>query len=224
VVNFVYHSLRKYGHVHRVEIEAAAQNITPSLAEGLGLSQSFGVIISDVTPGGPADSAGVKIGDIVISADQRSVDTLPALTAAMYLHPLDQVMKLVVLRGTEKKTLEVPVLEHRDPMDKFMDAVDPEKSLVRRLGILAIDLDSQLKSVVGDLRISSGVVVVARAADLLGPETGLQSGDVIHSVNSISIDSLESLRARLREVKPGGAVVLQVERDGKLEWLAFEME
>jgi serine protease Do len=224
VVNFVYHSLRKYGHVHRVEIEAAAQNITPSLAEGLGLSQSFGVIISDVTPGGPADSAGVKIGDIVISADQRSVDTLPALTAAMYLHPLDQVMKLVVLRGTEKKTLEVPVLEHRDPMDKFMDAVDPEKSLVRRLGILAIDLDSQLKSVVGDLRISSGVVVVARAADLLGPDTGLQSGDVIHSVNAISIDSLDSLRARLREVKPGGPVVLQVERDGKLEWLAFEME
>jgi serine protease Do len=224
VVRFVYQSLRKYGHVHRVEIEAAAQNITPSLAEGLGLTQSFGVIISDVTPGGPADSAGLKIGDIVISADERSVDTLPGLTAAMYLHPLDQVMKLVVLRGKDKKTLEVPVLEHRDPMDKFMDAVDPEKSLVRRLGVLAIDLDAQLKAVAGDLRISSGVVVVARAADLLGPETGLRSGDVIHSVNSVSVDSVDSLRARLRDIKPGGAVVLQVERDDKLEWLAFEME
>jgi serine protease Do len=224
VVRFVYRSLRKYGHVHRVEIEAAAQNITPSLAEGLGLPQSFGVIISDVTPGGPADSAGLHIGDIVISADERPVDTLPALTAAMYLHPLDEVMKLVVLRGTKKKILEIPVLEHRDPMDKFMDAVDPEKSLVRRLGVLAIDLDSQLKSVVGDLRIASGVVVVARAADLLGPDTGLRSGDVIHSVNSTSVDSVDSLRARLREIKPGGPVVLQVEREGKLEWLAFEME
>jgi len=105
-----------------------------------------------------------------------------------------------------------------------MDAVDPEKSLVRRLGVLAIDLDSQLKSVVGDLRIASGVVVVARAADLLGPDTGLRSGDVIHSVNTTSVDSVDSLRARLREIKPGGPVVLQVEREGKLEWLAFEME
>jgi serine protease Do len=224
VVRFVYQSLRKYGHVHRVEIEAAAQNITPTLAEGLGLPQSFGVIISDVTPGGPADSAGLKIGDIVVNADDRRIDTLPGLTAAMYLHPLDQVMKLVVLHGNQKKTLEIPVLEHRDPMDKFMDAVDPEKSLVRRLGILAVDLDSQMKSVVGNLRISSGVVVLARAAELLGPETGLRTGDVIHSVNSVSIDSLDSLRARLRDIKPGSPVVLQIERSDGLEWLAFEME
>ena len=149
---------------------------------------------------------------------------MPALTAAMYLHPLDEVMKLVVLRGTEKKTLAVPVTEHRDPMDKVMDAVDPEKSLVRRLGILAVDLDPQMKSVIGDLRISSGVVVVARAADLLGPETGLRTGDVIHSVNSISIDSLDSLRARLNDLKPGAPVVLQVERSDGLEWLAFDLE
>jgi len=224
VVRFVYESLRKYGHVHRVEIEAAAQNVTPALAEGLGLSQSYGVVISDVTPGGPAEAAGLKIGDIVVTADERRIDTLPGLTAAMYLHPLDEVMKLVILRGTQRKTLEVPVLEHRDPMDKIVDAIDPEKSVVRRLGILAVDLDPQLKSVVGDLRISSGVVVVARTADLLGPETDLRTGDVIHSVNSVSIDSLDSLRARLREIKPGAPVVLQVERDSKLEWVAFEME
>lgn len=224
VVRFVYQSLRKYGHVHRVEIGAAAQNITPSLAEGLTLPRSYGVIISDVTSGGSAESAGVKIGDIVISADERSVDTLPALTAAMYLHPMDQVMKLTVLRGTEKKTLEVPVTEHRDPMDKFMDAVDPEKSLVRRLGILAVDIDSQMKSVIGGLRIDTGVVVIARAADLLGPETGLRTGDVIHSVNSVSIDSLDSLRARLHDLKPGSPVVLQIERSDGLEWLAFDLD
>src|SRR5580700_6348235 len=110
VVRFVYQSLRKYGHVHRVEIGAAAQNITPSLAEGLGLRQSFGVIISDVTPGGSADSAGLQIGDIVISADDRPIDTLPALTAALYLHPFDEVMKLVILRGDQRKTLYSPVI------------------------------------------------------------------------------------------------------------------
>jgi len=158
IVRFVYQSLRKYGHVHRVEIGAVAQNITPSLAQGLGLSRSYGVIVSDVNPGGPAEAAGLKAGDIILSADDRPIDTLPALTATMYLHPLDEVMKLVVLRGNEKQTLTVAVGEHRDQMDKLMDSVDPDQSLVRRLGILGVDLNDQIRSVVGSLRISTGVV------------------------------------------------------------------
>ena len=67
VVNFVYHSLRKYGHVHHVEIGAGAQEITPTLAEGLGLPQSWGVIVDDVTPDGPAASAGVQVQDIILT-------------------------------------------------------------------------------------------------------------------------------------------------------------
>ncbi len=224
IVRFVYESLRKYGHVHRVEIGAIAQNITPSLAEGLGLSRGWGVIVSDVNPGGPAEAAGLKTGDIVVSADDRPIDTLPALTAAMYLHPLDEVMKVVVLRGDEKKIFYVAVSEHRDQMDKLMDAVDPDKSLVARLGILAVDLNEQMRSMFSNLRISGGVVVIARAADLIGPETGLKTGDVIHSVNTISVDSLDSLRHALDGLKRGAPVVLQVEREGQLQWLAFEME
>jgi serine protease Do len=224
IVSFVYRSLRKYGHVHRVEIGAVAQNITPSLAEGLGLSRSWGVIVADVIPQGSAEVAGLKPADIIVSADDRPIDTLPALTAALYLHPLDEVMKLVVLRGDEKKTLYVAASEHRDQMDKLMDSVDPEKSLVPRLGILAVDLNEQLISMVGNLRVSSGVVVVARAADLIGPETGLKSGDIIHAVNRTPVNSVDSLRAVLANLKPSAPVVLQVERDGQLQWLAFEME
>jgi serine protease Do len=224
IVRFVYQSLRKYGHVHRVEIGAIAQNITPSLAEGLGLTRSWGVIVSDVNPGGAAGKAGMKIGDIVVSADDRPVDTLPALLAALYLHPLDEVMKVVVLSGGETKTLYVEATEQRDQMDKLMDAVDPQQSLVPRLGILAVDLNDQLRSMVGNLRISTGVVVIARAANLIGPETGLKTGDVIHAVNKTSVDSVDSLRTTLHGLKTNASVVLQVEREGQLQWLAFEME
>ncbi len=224
VVRFVYQSLKKYGHVHEVEIQAAAQDITPSLAEGLGLSQSWGVIVDDVDPDGAAAAAGLKIGDIVVSADNRPIATLPALTATMYLHPLDQVMKLVVLRGTEKQTLEISVRERRDPMDKLRDNVDPEKSLVPALGILAIDLTDELRSAIGELRIANGVAVLARAANLIGPDTGLKSGDVIHTVNKTPIDSVDTLRSTMLQIKPNAPVVLQIEREGKLQWLSFEME
>jgi S1-C subfamily serine protease len=68
------------------------------------------------------------------------------------------------------------------------------------------------------------VIVVGRAADLILPDTGLQAGDLIHELNTTSIDSMETLRAAVRDLKAGDPVVLQVERDGGLIYLSFEME
>jgi serine protease Do len=224
IVHFVYESLRKYGHVHRIEVKAGAQTITDNLAKGLGLTQNWGVVIDDVVPGGPAEAGGLKIGDIVVRADGRLIGTLPAFTAALYLHPLDESLKLEVLRGTERKTLFIAALEMKDPMDALPDLANSRDSLVPRLGILALDLNDDLRSMLGPLRNSSGVVVVARVADFMSASSGLQTGDVIHSVDQTPIDSLSSLRAALRQIKAHDSVVLQVERGGGLQWLAFEME
>jgi serine protease Do len=224
IVDFVYHSLRKYGHVHRVEIGAVVQEITPTLADGLHLAQHWGVIVADVKPDGPAAAAGLQVQDIVLTADDRRIETLPALSSALYLHRLDQVLKLEILRGEEKKTLYVPAIEHRDQMDQLFDAADTEKSLVPRLGILAIDITPDLRSQIGTLRIPSGVVVLGRAADLILPDTGLQTGDVIHALNTTPITSMDALRAAVLSLKTGDPVVLQVERSDGLTYLSFEME
>jgi serine protease Do len=224
VVRFVYDSLRKYGHVHRIEIKAGAQTITDNLAKGLGLTQNWGVVIDDVTPEGPADAAGLKIGDIIVKADDRAIGTLPAFTSALYLHPLDEVLKLEVLRGAEHKTLYIPVLEMKDSMDALSDLNVSRDNLVTRLGILGLNMNADLQKMLGPLRISSGVVVVARVAEFRSSPNGLDTGDVIHTLNQTPIDSLNSLRDALRQVKPHDSAVLQVERQGGLRWLAFEME
>jgi serine protease Do len=224
IVDFVYHSLRKYGHVHRVEIGAVAQEITPTIADGLHLAQHYGVIIADVKPDGPAAAAGLQIQDIVLTADDRRIETLPQLSSALYLHRLDKVLKLDVLRGEEKKVLYVPAIEQRNPMDQLFDTADPEKSLVPRLGILAIDLTADLRNQIGTLRIPSGVVVLGRAADLITPDTGLQTGDVIHALNTTPIASMDALRAAVLALKTGDPVALQVERSDGLTYLSFEME
>jgi serine protease Do len=225
VVDFVYHSLRKYGHVHKVEIGAGAQEITPTLAEGLHLPQRWGVMVDDVTPDGPAAAAGLKVQDIILTADDRRIETLPSLSAALYLHRIDQVVKLEVLRGKDKLTLYIPAIEAHDHMDELLDAVNPENSLIPRLGVLAVDLTDELRTRLGSaLRIPSGVIVVGRAADLIMPDTGLQAGDIIHQLNTSHVDSIETLRTTVGALKPGDPVVLQVERDGGLLYVSFELE
>jgi serine protease Do len=224
IVHFVYESLRKYGHVHRIEVKAGAQTITEDLAKGLKLARSWGVVIDDVTPGGPADAGGLKIGDIVLRADGRLIGTLPAFTAALYLHRLDESLTLEVLRGTEQKTLYIAALEMKDPMDALPDLANARENLVSRLGVLALDLNDELRSVVGPLRNPSGIVVVARVQDFMSSASGLQTGDIIHSLNQAPIDSLSSLRAALEQIKSHDSVVLQIERGGGYQWLAFEME
>ena len=68
------------------------------------------------------------------------------------------------------------------------------------------------------------MVVLGRAADLITPETGLQTGDVIHSLNTTPITSMEGLRGAVLALKSGEPVVLQVERSDGLTYLGFEME
>jgi serine protease Do len=225
VVDFVYRALRRHGHVHRVEIGAASQEITPDLAEALQLPRRWGVIVVDVNPDGPAAAAGLQVQDIILSADDRRIETLASLSAALYLHRLDQVVKLEILRGKDRKTLYVPAIEHRDHMDELLDAVNPENSLVPRLGVLAVDLSGDLRSRLGSaLRIPSGVIVVGRAADLTMPDTGLQAGDILHQINTMPIDTVATLRTAMAALKPGDPVALQVERDGGLLYVTFEVE
>jgi len=224
VVDFVYHSLRAYGHVHRVEIGAGVQEITPTLADALHLSRHWGVVVDDVRPDGPAAAAGLQIQDIIVAADDRRIETLPSLSAALYLHRIDQVIKLEILRGEERKTLYVPAIEHHDQMDQLLDAANPENSLIPRLGVLGIELTPDLASRLGSLRIPSGVIVVGRAADLILPDSGLQTGDIIHRLNATLIDSVDSLRAAVASLKTGDAVAMQVERDGGLTYVSFEVE
>jgi len=224
IVDFVYRSLRKHGHVHKVEIGAVSQEITLTLAQALHLPRQWGVIVSDVSPDGPAAAAGLQIQDIILTADDRRIETLSSLSAALYLHRLDQPVKLEILRGQEKKALYIPAIERRDHMDELLDEINSENSLVPRLGIVAIDLTGELKLRVGSLRVPSGVIVVGRAADLTLPQTGLQAGDIIHEMNGKPVDSVQGLRDTARDLKMGDPVALQIERDGGLMYVSFEIE
>ena len=224
VVNVAYQQFRKYGHLHHSGIGMSVQTISPNLAAGLGLPRNFGLVVSDVLPGGPGELAGLKVQDIILALNDKPVDSLPLLAFDLSAHAGGEQIKLRILRGSQELLLDVPIVEPPHQLDRLADLANPANSLVEKLGILGIDVDSQIAQMLPDVRVSSGVVVVARAADSRGGRPSLVTGDVIHSLNGTPIDSLNRLRSGLDQLKPHSPAVLQIERDGKLMFVDFQLD
>jgi serine protease Do len=220
IVNFDYQNLRKYGHVQRIAISAKAQNITPTLAAGLGLARSWGAIISDVNPSGLAEAAGLQVQDIVFAIDNRPI--LPELMTALYLHPADQVLKIDMLRGTTPMSFNIPVTVYHDKVEDLGDIPDLQQSLVRRLSIFVTDLNERVKPLLSGS--DSGVVIVAQTAGPNAVASRLETGDIIRTIDRTPLQSASQLRAMVRNFKSGDPVVLQIERNEKLQYLAFEID
>jgi serine protease Do len=224
ILAVAYPHLRKYGHVHRGEIGVSVQSITPSMAAGLGLGLDHGVIVSDVLPGSPAKAAGLRMQDIIISIDGAAVDDLPTFSLRAYMLREGTPTTLRILRGTEKLDLQTPVVEHRHNADRLVDLVDRERNLVGKLGILGIQIDKTIAPMLPDLREASGVIVAAKTVGTSAVDNPLPVGDVIHALNGTTVIDLDYLRTSLESIKFNDPVVLQIEREGRMMFLAFRMD
>jgi serine protease Do len=223
VLNVAYRQLRKFGHLHRPEVGLGLQTITPSLAAALNLPRNYGLIISDVQPGGPAAAAGLRIGDVLLSADSRAADNLPIISFHFLSLEQGDKVHLEVLRGKDRLAFDVPVLEHPHDMDQITSLADPEKNLVPALGILGVEIDGGIARMISGLRDPFGIIVAARAAGA-GGEIPLAAGDVIRTLNGEPMTTLDRLRGTLKALTPGSAVALQIQRDDRLLYISFTLD
>src|SRR5580692_3962288 len=165
------------------------------------------------------------IGFAIISGiDGFPVDNLPLFALSLYLLNTGNSAKLQVLRGDKKLDLNVPIYEPHNEPSRLADMADPKKDLIPRLGIVGITVTPEVAELLDDLRIPTGVVVASTVANRLAVDSGLLEGDVIHALNRILITSVDNLRAEFSKLKPGDGTAMQVERNGKLTYVTFEME
>ena len=224
IVRYAYEQIRQFGRVRRRTIGAELQSVTPDIAQGLGLSSGVGVIVSDVYPGTPASDAGLKIQDVIVGLDGVPVDNLPLFTLGIYLLNKGNSTRLQILRGGKKMDLEVPIFESKNEPGKLSELADPKRDLLPRLGVVGLTITPEVTALLGELRIPSGVVISSIVDDRLAVDSGLGEGDVVHSLNGVKITNVDGLRAEFNKLKPGDAAALQVERNGKLTYVTFQME
>jgi len=222
LINVTYQQLRKFGHIHRVQIGVGLQTISPVLAGALNLPRSYGVVVSDVLPDSPALAAGVRIGDVILSVDGRVADSVPYVAFRLMSVNAGSKIHLEVLRNKERLAFDIPVVEPPHEMDQIASLADPEKNLVRPLGIIGVEIDKKIAAMASDLRDPFGIIVVARSSE--GADIPLAAGDVIRSLNGQPMPTLDRLRAAVAALQPGAPVVLQIQRDQRLLFLAFTLD
>ncbi|HET9786396.1 MAG TPA: PDZ domain-containing protein, partial [Pyrinomonadaceae bacterium] len=213
----------KYGQLRRQEIGIGIQTITPIMAVALGLPRDYGVIVSDVLPNSPAEASGVKPGDVLVSIDGQPADNLPSVNYMFRLRDSTDNVQLVALRGASQQTFSVPAVEVKSEFDNVASMADAEKNLVAPLGVVGIEIDQRILSVAKGLRGSYGIIVAARAAGATA-EVPLAVGDVIRDLNGKPMNTLETLRSSLRTLPNGAPITLQIQREGRLMYLAFTLD
>jgi len=224
IVRSVYEQLRRGGRVRRGVIGVRAQTISPPLATGLGLLFDRGVVLSDVTPSGPAAAAGLRPGDVVVALDGKAMENARQLDVNLYRRAPGETVTLAVRRGPESLDVPVKVVERPEDPDRFASLVTPERNLIPRLGILALELDDDLRRSLGPLRGNEGVLVAARSGAATGTEDDLRPGDVVYSVNGVSVRGLAELRSAVTRPAAGEPLVLHVERTDRLVYVVVETE
>jgi serine protease Do len=224
LVKDIYQRLRKDGRVRRGAIGIIPETITPTLGAALGLDRDSGVILSDVAPHSAAEAAELEPGDVVLSIDGKPMRESRDLALAVFQKVPGAQLSMEIQRGTERMTKTVAILERESRPGRLEDLADYDTALVRRLGILALNLDEKVTPILPGLRRLSGVVVAAVPEEYVGLNPGLVTGDVIYSFNTQRVESVDELRDALKGKKAGDPIAFLVERSGQLIYVTATLE
>jgi serine protease Do len=223
IVRNVFGQIRATGRVRRGDIGASAQTVTPLLAQALGLGVDAGVIVSDVAAAGPAARAGLQPGDVVLALDGKRMENGRQFRINLYTRGVGQQVALDVLRGERRLTLTVAVAERDGDAARLAELISPGNA-IPALGIIGLDLTPRIASLLPPLRRSSAVVVASVSSDTPYSQQGrLQPGDAIYTLGGRTITNVADLKAAAAAIPANTPAVLQIEREGRLMYLAFRM-
>jgi serine protease Do len=219
IVRSVFEQIKANGRVRRGQIGIQAQTINPQLASALKLSQDWGVVVGDIVPGGAAEAAGLQIKDILLTLNGKALENARQFGVNIY-QKAGETVTIELLRGTEKLTKQVAVLERPRDAEQVLSMAAGDVNVVTGLGILALDLDAKTTPLLPPLRRLSGVVV----ATSMTPAEDLLPGDVIYALNDSKVDNLAGLKTLLQSFKTGDSVAVQIERLGQMQYVVVEVQ
>lgn len=189
VAKEVVEQLKAKGRVDRGWLGVAIQDVSRDLADSFGLKKPAGALVSQVMPRGPADSSGIKAGDVIVKFAGIPIETSGDLPHAVGRTAPGKSVPVKVVREGKEKTIQVEVGTLGAANDEAGIVSQSPADVTGRLGLIVGELDERQKQA---WHISSGVLVKQVQEDGSGAAAGLRPGDVIAQLGFNDIDSLET--------------------------------
>jgi serine protease Do len=214
-------NLISHGKVIRGWLGVMIQPITPEIAKGFGLEETTGALVADVVKDGPADKAGIKRGDVIISLNGQPIDTPNTLKNLTAQVEVKKAVPVVIIRDGEEHTMQVTIGEQPTQEQASAQASGSTASAVFGLHVqeLTSDIANQL-GYTGD----TGVIVVGVEPGSPAANVGLQRGDLIKEINRQPIESLADYQQATASLKKDEGLLLLVRRGENTYYVAVNAE
>ncbi len=207
----------KKGKVVRGWLGVMIQKITPELKQKFRLKDEKGALVADVTSDGPAEGAGIKRGDVIISFDGKEIEEMNELPFVVASTPVNKTVTVVVIRGGGKKSLTVKVGKMEE--EKEPAAVTEEKS---DLGITVKELTPELSRHLGLIE-KRGLVVVQVEGNSSAEEAGIRQGDIIMEIDQRPVKNIDEYSKQIRQYKKGDTILFLIKRSGSALYLTLKI-
>jgi serine protease Do len=206
------------GKVRRSWLGVIIQNITPELKSKLGLSTEIGALVSDVVPGGPAERAGIKRGDVILQFDGTTIGNSHDLPFVVASTPIGKTVGVEVMRDSQQMNLRVKTEELKEESEEASTGdVRPY------LGMQVQEITPEIAKNY-DLSRSSGIIVVEVADGSPAANAGLIPWDIIVEVDKQAVANLEAFNRLLIGTQEGHIILFLIDRDGTTIFLTLTVK
>jgi serine protease Do len=214
------------GRVVRGYLGVVIQSVSDDIAESLGLEETYGAMVTDVTDDSPADKAGFRIGDVVLELDGEKVENNLDLTRRVGDLVVGQKVRFKVLRDDRERTLRVEVGERPDDLGAVAPSTPTPSDSERFQGMTFKPMtegDRERLDLPSDAR---GLVVDDLSPDSELARKGLRIGDAILEAGGEAVASIDDLEDRVESARSDGrnAVLLLVQTEGGRRFVAMPVE
>ncbi len=201
----VFAQLKERGKVVRGWLGIYMQSITDDMAKSLNLESKDGVIVTEVMKDSPAESAGLKEGDVLKEFNGKKIEDAQQLPAMVAETPPGTKVKVGIIRDGKEQTVEVKLGEMPD------EVTLAKTDIIGDLGLTVQDITEEIAKHM-EIDDTKGVIVTGVESGSTADDAGIRERDIIRQVNRNRIESLNEFREALKKGSADDSVLFLVER------------